>query len=100
PDRGLRGAGRPDRRPGPVLVGRPHPCRGGAAPRRPRRLSGARAPRPTPRPLDRAVKRGQHDAMALTPPSADGIEIWYTTDGDASGEPLLMVMGLGAQYLA
>lgn len=38
--------------------------------------------------------------MALTPPSADGIEIWYTTDGDPSGEPLLMVMGLGAQYLA
>lgn len=38
--------------------------------------------------------------MALTPRSADGIEIWYTTDGDPSGEPLLMVMGLGAQYLA
>lgn len=39
-------------------------------------------------------------AMALTPPSADGIEIWYTTDGDPSGEPLLLVMGLGMQHVA
>ncbi len=38
--------------------------------------------------------------MATTPPSADGIEIWYTTDGDPSDAPLLMVMGLGAQHLA
>ena len=37
--------------------------------------------------------------MATTPASADGIEIWYTTDGDPSGEPLLTVMGLGAQHL-
>ncbi|WCO65460.1 alpha/beta fold hydrolase [Iamia majanohamensis] len=36
--------------------------------------------------------------MPTTPPSADGIEIWYTTDGDPSGAPLLMVMGLGAQH--
>ncbi len=39
-------------------------------------------------------------AMATTPPSSDGIEIWYTTDGDPSGEPLLMIMGLGMQHLA
>jgi pimeloyl-ACP methyl ester carboxylesterase len=38
-------------------------------------------------------------AVPTTPPSADGIEIWYTTDGDPSAEPLLLVMGLGAQYL-
>jgi pimeloyl-ACP methyl ester carboxylesterase len=37
--------------------------------------------------------------VTTTPPSADGIEIWYTTDGDPSAEPLLLVMGLGAQYL-
>ncbi|WP_219945032.1 alpha/beta fold hydrolase [Iamia sp. SCSIO 61187] len=37
--------------------------------------------------------------MPTTPPSAAGIEIWYTTDGDPSDEPLLMVMGLGTQHL-
>lgn len=38
--------------------------------------------------------------MPMTPPSADGVEIWYTTDGDqTSGEPLQLVMGLGAQHL-
>lgn len=37
--------------------------------------------------------------MAMTPPSADGIEIWYTTDGEPSGEPLLLIMGLGMQHL-
>ena len=37
--------------------------------------------------------------MATTPPSAEGIEIWYTTDGDPGGEPLLMINGLGMQYL-
>lgn len=29
----------------------------------------------------------------------DGTEIWYTVDGDPSGEPLLMIMGLNSQYL-
>ncbi len=38
--------------------------------------------------------------MAMTPRSADGIEIWYTTDGDPSAEPLLLVMGLGMQHVA
>ncbi len=45
------------------------------------------------------VKDGHDGAVATTPPSADGIEIWYTTDGDPSAEPMLLVMGLGAQYL-
>lgn len=38
--------------------------------------------------------------MPTTPPSDAGIEIWYTTDGDPSAEPLLMIMGLGAQHLS
>jgi len=38
--------------------------------------------------------------VPTTPPSAAGIEIWYTTDGDPSAEPLLMVMGLGAQHIS
>jgi pimeloyl-ACP methyl ester carboxylesterase len=38
--------------------------------------------------------------VATTPPSDAGIEIWYTTDGDPSDEPLLMVMGLGAQHIS
>lgn len=37
--------------------------------------------------------------MPTTPPSPDGVEIWYTTDGDPSGVPLLMIMGLGTQHL-
>ena len=37
--------------------------------------------------------------MTLTPPSDDGIEIWYTTDGDPSGEPLLLIMGLSTQHV-
>jgi pimeloyl-ACP methyl ester carboxylesterase len=37
--------------------------------------------------------------VPTTPPSPDGIEIWYTTDGDPSGVPVLMIMGLGTQYL-
>jgi pimeloyl-ACP methyl ester carboxylesterase len=37
--------------------------------------------------------------VPTTPASDAGIEIWYTTDGDPSDEPLLLVMGLGAQYL-
>lgn len=45
------------------------------------------------------VKDGHDAAVTTTPPSADGIEIWYTTDGDPSDVPLLLVMGLGAQYL-
>ncbi len=50
--------------------------------------------------LDRLVKRGQHEPVPTTAPSDAGIEIWYTTDGDPSAEPLLMVMGLGAQLIA
>jgi pimeloyl-ACP methyl ester carboxylesterase len=38
--------------------------------------------------------------VATTPPSDAGIEIWYTTDGDPDAEPLLMVMGLGAQHIS
>jgi pimeloyl-ACP methyl ester carboxylesterase len=54
----------------------------------------------TPGPgLDRVVKRGQHEPVPTTPASADGIEIFYTTDGDPSAEPLLLVMGLGAQLI-
>lgn len=37
--------------------------------------------------------------MPTTPPSPAGIEIWYTTDGDPSAEPLLMIMGLGTQHV-
>lgn len=37
--------------------------------------------------------------MPLTPASPSGIEIWFTTDGDPSAEPLLLVMGLGTQHL-
>ena len=37
--------------------------------------------------------------MPTTPPSPDGVAIWYTTDGDPSGVPVLMIMGLGTQYL-
>ncbi|HYI62939.1 MAG TPA: alpha/beta hydrolase [Acidimicrobiales bacterium] len=38
--------------------------------------------------------------MPTTSPSPAGIEIWYTTDGDPTAEPLLMIMGLGAQHLS
>ena len=37
--------------------------------------------------------------MPLTAPSAAGIEIWFTTDGDPSAEPLLLIMGLGTQHI-
>jgi len=53
----------------------------------------------TPGPVDRAVKGGHDGAVPLTPPSDAGIEIWYTTDGDPSGEPLQLAMGLGTQHL-
>ena len=38
--------------------------------------------------------------MPITPPSSAGAELWYTTDGDPGANPLLMIMGLGAQHLA
>jgi len=37
--------------------------------------------------------------VPTTPPGPDGTEIWYTTDGDPSGEPLLMIMGLASQHV-
>ncbi len=37
--------------------------------------------------------------MPTTPLSSTGVEIWYTTDGDPSAEPLLMIMGLGTQHV-
>jgi pimeloyl-ACP methyl ester carboxylesterase len=39
-------------------------------------------------------------AMPTAPPNDAGIELCYETFGDPSGEPLLFVMGLGAQMLA
>src|SRR4051794_21194402 len=36
-------------------------------------------------------------AMPTAPPNAAGGELYYETFGDPSGEPLLFVMGLGAQ---
>jgi pimeloyl-ACP methyl ester carboxylesterase len=36
-------------------------------------------------------------AMPTAPPNTAGIELFYETFGDPSGEPLLLVMGLGAQ---
>ena len=36
-------------------------------------------------------------AMPTAPPNAAGIELFYETFGESDGEPLLFVMGLGAQ---
>jgi pimeloyl-ACP methyl ester carboxylesterase len=41
---------------------------------------------------------GDDGAVPVTPPSS-GVEIWYTTDGDPSAEPLLLIMGLAAQHV-
>jgi pimeloyl-ACP methyl ester carboxylesterase len=38
-------------------------------------------------------------AMPTAPPNDAGIELCYETFGDASGEPMLLVMGLGAQMV-
>jgi len=37
--------------------------------------------------------------MPTAPPNDAGIELCYETFGDASGEPMLLVMGLGAQMI-
>lgn len=37
--------------------------------------------------------------MPHTPASDAGVEIWFTTDGDPSADPLMLVMGLGTQHL-
>ena len=41
--------------------------------------------------------RARMAAMPTAPPNAAGIELFYETFGEPDGEPLLFVMGLGAQ---
>jgi pimeloyl-ACP methyl ester carboxylesterase len=54
----------------------------------------------TVRLLDRAVKRRQDGRMTEAITQANGIELCYETFGDSDGEPMLLVMGLGAQLIA
>ena len=50
--------------------------------------------------LDRSVKDEQDDQVTTAIAPANGIEIAYETHGDPGDEPLLLVMGLGAQLIA
>jgi pimeloyl-ACP methyl ester carboxylesterase len=47
--------------------------------------------------LDRSVKARQDGSMPIATAPANGIELCYETFGDPADEPLLLVMGLGAQ---
>jgi pimeloyl-ACP methyl ester carboxylesterase len=51
--------------------------------------------------IDRSVKARQDGPMSSEAMAgANGIELCYETFGDPDGEPLLLVMGLGAQLIA